>query len=268
MDWQGAVSTVRTVVEEVRENNITFMAGSIAHSAFLSLLPLLLLLLVITLAVGNETLTAELLEFSRRYLSPVGQGLLYEALANASDRAGASIIGIVTLLWGMLRVFRGINTAFDELYGDDSSGILEQVLDGIVVFVSIVLATLGTALGITYIAVGDHPVGVALNPLVLVVGLIVAFFPIYYRFPQPDIHPREALPGTLVAAVGWVLLEVVFGLYVDLVEAVSMYGVLGSIILLLVWLYAVAFVLLVGAVVNLVLAGRHRPDAEAPDGAA
>ena len=267
MDWRRVVATVRTVVEEVRENNITFMAGSIAHSAFLSLLPLVLLLLVITVAVGNDTLTEELLSLSRRYLSPVGQGLLYEALANASDRAGASVVGVVTLLWGMLRVFRGLNTAFDELYGDGASGIVEQLIDGAVVFLCIVVATLGTAGGIALLAVVDNPVTTALNPLVLVVGLAAAFFPMYYRFPQPDVHPREALPGTLVAAVGWMLLEVVFGLYVDMIEAVSMYGVLGSIILLLVWLYAVAFVLLVGAVVNLVLAGRHRSDGESPAGA-
>jgi membrane protein len=268
MDWRRVVATVRTVAEKVRENNITFMAGSIAHSAFLSLLPLLLLLLVITVAVGNETLTTELLALSRKYLSPVGQGLLYEALTNASERAGASVIGIVTLLWGMLRVFRGLNTAFDELYGDGTSDIVEQLVDGVVVFVSIVLATFGTALGIALLAIVEHPVTTALNPLVLVAGLTAAFYPMFYRYPQPDIGYREALPGTLVAAVGWVLLELLFGLYVDMIEAVSMYGVLGSIILLLVWLYAVAFVLLVGAVVNLVLAGRHQPDVEAPASAA
>lgn len=265
MDWRAAVGFARTVVEEVRENNITFMAGSIAHSAFLSLLPLLLLLLVITAAVGSGALTEELVSLARQYLSPVGQGLLFEALASASDRAGASVIGVVTLLWGMLRVFRGINTAFDELYGGEESDLLEQIVDGLVAFLSVVVATLGTAAGVTLLAVVEHPLAVALNPLALVAGLTAAFFPLFYVFPSVDLRPREALPGTLVAAVGWVLLEMLFGFYVDLVETVSMYGVLGSMILLLVWLYAVAFVLLVGATVNLVLR-RRRPN-DRPDGA-
>jgi membrane protein len=78
VDRRGAVAFVETVVEEIRANNITFMAGSIAHSAFLSLLPLLLLLLVITAAVGNQTLNEEVLRLARQYLSPVGQGLLFE----------------------------------------------------------------------------------------------------------------------------------------------------------------------------------------------
>lgn len=265
MDWRAAVEFAKTVGEEVREHNITFMAGSIAHSAFLSLLPLLLLLLVITAAVGNEALTRELVSLSRQYLSPVGQGLMFEALTNATDRAGASVVGVVTLVWGMLRVFRGINTAFDELYGGDESDLLEQVVDGLVAFLSMVVATLGTAAGVTLLAVGDHPAAIVLNPLALVVGLTVAFFPMFYIYPSVDLRPREALPGTVVAAVGWVLLEVLFGFYVDVVETVSMYGVLGSMILLLVWLYAVAFVLLVGATVNLVLGERHAD--ERPEGA-
>ena len=260
MDPRGAVEFVETVVDEIRANNITFMAGSIAHSAFLSLLPLLLLLLVVTAAVGSQTLNEELVRLARRYLSPVGQGLLFEALTSASDRAGASVIGVVTLVWGMLRVFRGVNVAFDELYGAGESDLAEQVVDGLVAFLSILLATLGTAAGVTLLALEDHPAGVVLNPLALVVGLTVAFYPLYHRFPEADLRPREALPGTVVAAVGWMLLEVVFGFYVEVVETVSMYGVLGSTILLLVWLYAVAFVLLVGATVNLVVQDREMPD--------
>lgn len=97
MDWRAAVGFARTVVEEARENNITFVAGSIAHSAFLSLHPLLLLLLVITAAVGSDALIEQLVSLSRQYLSPVGQGLRFEALSNASDRAGTSVVGVVTL---------------------------------------------------------------------------------------------------------------------------------------------------------------------------
>ena len=264
MDWRAAAEFVETVVDEIRANNITFMAGSIAHSAFLSLLPLLLLLLVITAAVGNQTLNEEVVRLARRYLSPVGQGLLFEALTNASERMGASIIGVVTLVWGMLRVFRGINVAFDELYGEAESGLREQITDGVVAFLSVLLATLGTAAGVTLLALKDHPAAVVVNPLALVVGLTVAFYPMYHRFPGADLRPREALPGTVVAAVGWMLLEVLFGFYVDAVETVSMYGVLGSTILLLVWLYAVAFVLLVGATVNLVI--HERRTRERPEG--
>jgi membrane protein len=95
------------------------------------------------------------------------------------------------------------------------------------------------------------------NPIVLVVGLGIAFFPIYYIFPDTDVTPREVLPGVTVAAVGWSVLEAVFQGYVTYAgryEAV--YGTLGSVFILLIWLYFSGLILLVGGVVNAVVAGR------------
>lgn len=260
MDRDAAAGTVRQVVRVVRANHITFMAGSIAHSAFLSLLPLLLLVLVISTAIGEAVLTEHIVDLARTYLSPTGEALVYEALRNASDRAGASLFGVITLLWGMLRVFRGVSTAFDELYGESYTGLVEQVADGVVVFVVIVGATAGTGLVITLLAGNAHPVVRVFTPIVLLAGLVVAFYPMYYLFPDPEVGYVEAVPGTVVAAVGWVVLEMVFGLYVALVDTVGLFGLLGSVILLLIWLYGVSFVLLTGAAVNLVLAGRHREE--------
>lgn len=262
MNRRRAVSVARDVVGVVREHNITFKAGSIAHAAFLSLLPLLLLVLLVTGAVGNEYLTERITEMARAHLSPAGRGLVYEALTNASDRAGASLIGIVTLVWGMLRVFRGINTAFDELYDEDrEESILGTVADSVVVFTVVVLATVGVSLAAATLARVDHLIVAVLNPLALLVGLFVAFYPMYYVFPEADVGRREAAPGAVVAAVGWVLLEIVFGLYADAVNTVGTYETMGAVILLLVWLYGNAFVLLCGAAVNIVLAGRHDEDA-------
>lgn len=258
MQPRRVIAVGRDVVREMRAHKVTFMAGSIAHAAFLSLLPLLVLLLVIASAVGNDLLTERIVALSRTYLSPAGEGLVVDALTNASERAGASVIGVASLLWGMLRIFRGINTAFDELYDAGEEGIVGQVVDGLVVFVAIVLGTVGAGLAAATFALGDHPVVQALNPLVLVVGLTVAFFPMYYVFPETDVTVDEALPGAVIAAVGWTAMEAVFGVYVDLANTVSIYGTMGAVILLSVWLYGSAFVLLVGATTNVVLAGRHR----------
>ncbi|MDS0475324.1 YihY/virulence factor BrkB family protein [Natrinema sp. 1APR25-10V2] len=260
MDLRRAGSVARDVVAVIRDRNVTFMAGSIAHAAFLSLLPLLLVLLLVAGAVGNEYLTDQLVSLSQTYVSPAGQGLVYEALTRASDRSGASLIGLVSLLWGMFRVFRGLKTAFDELYGEGENRLREKLVDGGVVFVVILLATVGVGFATAVLASIDHPVVLALTPLVLFVGLTVAFFPVYYVFPSPDVSSREALPGTVIAAAGWVVLEAVFGIYADLVNTVGTFDTFGAIILLLIWLYATAFVLLVGAAVNVVV-GDRTPDA-------
>lgn len=263
MDVRRAAGTGREVLGQMRRHNLTFMAGSVAHSAFLSLLPLLLLVLVIATAVGNDVLADRITEMAELHLSPAGEGLVFDALVNASERAGASVVGVVSLVWGMLRIFRGLNTAFDQLYAAGESSLAEQVVDGLVGFLAVAVATVGTGGATALLAPVEHPVATALNPVVLVAGLAAAFYPMYYVFPEPDLAPREAVPGAVVAAVGWALLEVGFGVYVGLVNTVSTYGLLGAVIVLLVWLYAAAFILLAGATVNVVLAGRHRDGAGA-----
>jgi membrane protein len=260
MDPQRVGSAVRAVVSVAREHNVTFMAGSIAHAAFLSILPLLLLLFIIVGAVGNEHLTEQITVLARDHLSPAGEGLVFEALTHASERAGASLIGVASLLWGMLRIFRGLNTAFDELYGGGESSFSEKVLDGVVVFVVILVATVGAGVAATTLAAVDRTAVEVVSPLALFAGLCVALFPMYYVFLEPEIGLGEAVPGTVVAAAGWVLLEVVFGIYVGLVDTVGTYETLGAVILLLVWLYGNALILLVGAVVNVVVGGRRADD--------
>ena len=68
--------------------------------------------------------------------------------------------------------------------------------------------------------------------------------------------PR-VLPGVLVAAVGWVGLEWVFNLYVEFSSKPDVFGLLGSLVLLVTWLYLGGLILLVGAAVNATLAGRN-----------
>lgn len=178
MNWRSTAATVRELVDVLRQNNVTFMAGSIAHAAFLSILPLLLLVLLITAAVGQEALNEQIAAFARAYLSPTGEDLVFAALTEATEQAGASLLGVVSLLWGMLRVFRSLSTGFDELYGDAFTDLTRQLVNGIVVFVSILVATVGTALGTVVIALSDSVLVPAVNVVVLFAGLALAFYPI------------------------------------------------------------------------------------------
>lgn len=74
MKSRRVIAVGREVVREMRAHNVTFMAGSIAHAAFLWLLPLLVLLLVIASAVGNDLLSEHIVALSRTYLSPPARG--------------------------------------------------------------------------------------------------------------------------------------------------------------------------------------------------
>lgn len=246
----------RETWREVRDENVTFMAGSIAYYAFVSILPLLVFALVVLAAVDNAAFTARLSALTESFLTPYARDLLTESLDAAAAQTGTSVIGVVTVLWGMTRIFRGLDVAFSEIYSSHPDNSLVATFEnGIVVFLALGVAL--TAFVVAGSIAPNVPFQSVVNPLLLVVGLAIAFVPIYYVFPDVDLTVWEILPGVLFAALGWTALEAVFQGYVSYATRYeTIYGTLGSAFLLLIWLYFSGLVLLVGGVLNAVLAGR------------
>ena len=248
------------MVYEVRAENLTFMAGSIAYHAFVSLLPLLLLALAVIAAVGSRDLQESFIAFVGAALSPGGGETLVSELLAASDSAGASALGLVILVWGTLRIFRGLDTAFSDIYESETENTFaDQMRDGV-----LVLATVGVAVGAgvvveSRVALGGGPVGWVASRTLLAVGLGVALFPMYYVFPdQPDHHPLEAVPGVAVAALGLTAFESLFRLYLEFGSRSPEGNVVAGILVFLTWLYFSGLVVLLGAAVNAVTSNRSR----------
>jgi len=158
-----------------------------------------------------------------------------------------------------LRVFRGLDIAFSRAYGTTAPKSLPaQLRDAGLVLLAVGLAVGATTLGSALLSRG--PLGLAGlgGPVGLAVVLPVVFFPLYYVFPAEDVTVREAVPGAVFAGLGWTLLGTVFGVYASQAGSFQLYGVLGGVLLLLVWFYFAGLVLLLGVTLNALLAGRLR----------
>jgi len=256
-----SLGTARRIVDTALDRQVTFLAAAIAYYAFVSLIPALLLLVVVASAVFGEAIAAELVAATGDFLTPSGEEAVAAAVSSAGGRTGASVIGLAVLLWSTLKVFRGLDTAFVELYGvEGSPDFVKQVTDA----ASVVLGV-GVGIGVmvavgAFVAAADAvPLVEAASVLALPAFLAVVFLPMYYLLPQPAIGVREALPGAVFAAVGWTLLQAGFQVYAAGAAQYQVYGVIGGILLLVTWLYLAAVVVVVGGVVNVVLAGRGTP---------
>ncbi|MFB6161413.1 MAG: YihY/virulence factor BrkB family protein [Haloferacaceae archaeon] len=251
----------RTVLYESRRRDVPTFAASIAYYAFVSLVPLLALAVVLAAAVGGPRLEAAVLGLAESYLLPTGRELVVDAFRNTAGRAGTTLLGLPVLAWSAFRLFRGVHVAFARVYGAASDGVVEQARDAALVVASVGVGT--AAVGVSAGAVGgllprDSPLGLA-APVVAPLALALALFPLYYVFPGVRLTPREAVPGTLFTAVGWTALGAGFGAYAAYAStsgAIALYGLLGGLVLLVTWFYFAGAVLLVGAVLNAVLAGR------------
>lgn len=251
------IATARRGVELARSEEIGFLAAAIAYYAFVSVLPALLIAVAVASAVGGAALVERVLSVSKEFLTAGGRETLIGAIDDPSGRAGATVGGSIVLLWSTLRVFRGLDVAFSRVYGTrGTDSVLEQLRDA-----GLVLLTVGGAIGAMFVVgvvlqlfpIGDRGAGL----LALLIGLSLAFFPLYYVFPDTDIGFVEALPGTAVAAVGWVVLQTAFQFYVNLAAQFELYGVIGGVLLLVTWFYFAATLVLLGGVVNATLADRQ-----------
>ena len=254
---RSSLTTATAVVETAREQQVTFLAASIAYYAFVSLLPSLLLLLVVATTVAGEEIADQLVSRTQEFLTPAGADAIEMAIASTPGRSGATIVGVVVLAWSTLKVFRALNTAFLTVYGQvESASFVGQLVDGVVTLVSIgvgvgVMIAAGTVLAALPLGPANQLVGILALPVVLT----VVFLPIYRQFPNPPIPIREAVPGAVFAGVGWTLLQAGFQIYAANAGQYEAYGVLGGILLLVTWLYFAAVIVILGAVVNAVRAG-------------
>ncbi|GAA0214915.1 hypothetical protein GCM10009000_032190 [Halobacterium noricense] len=266
---------LRGVAARTSEENVTFLAAGVAYYAFVSLLPAAVLALVVAVTVGGQRLATAVVAASADVLTESGQELLVAALVDGPGQGSVTLIGLPLTLWGALKVLRGLDIAFSQVYGtDDAVGFVDQLRDALVVAASVggslgAMVLLGTAVALVDVSA----VTVVASYLALPVLLTAAFLPMYYVFPDSDVSVRDVLPGAVFAGVGWTVLRIAFQAYVEFTAGGdgegAVYGVLGAVLLFVTFLYFGATLVLVGAVVNVVLAerrGRSRAGSAAGDG--
>lgn len=254
MNVHSIVTTARTIVTLGREKEISFLAGSIAYFAFISLIPAMVLVLAVGSLVGGERFAVALVQPVESALSEEGSEVLTAALENTAGLAGASIVGLVVLAWSALKVFRALDIAFDRIYAVETrSSITRQLLNGIIVALAI-----GTALALlvlvrTTLVWLEVPFAGVLGSVLLLGGLIMVLTPMYYVMPPVRVSFRHVLPGSFTAVVGLFALQQVFQIYASNASQYQAYGFIGAVLLFLLWLYFGATIILMGVVVNAAL---------------
>ncbi len=262
----------RTFVGEVQEKEITFIAASLAYYAFVSLIPLILLLLVVVSIIGGQGLADQISELAGGVLSPSGEGIITDAISNQGGAAGATVVSVLALLWSALKVFRGLDTAFSRAYGRKADGIVTQLKNGLVTLVAVILGiviTVGIGAAVALWPVDVVVAGISavavVGTIATLCGLALTLLPLYYFLPGGGVTVREALPGAVFAAIGWTVLQIVFRFYTAWAGNYEAYGVLGAVLLLVTLLYFAGMVLLLGVVLNAVRAGHTAEIGERSD---
>ncbi|MFC5972564.1 YihY/virulence factor BrkB family protein [Halomarina salina] len=259
---ERAEEVLRAIVREARVEKLTFMAGSIAYHAFVSLLPALVLLFAVSSTLG-VSVQGGIEELTGTLLSQDVSRQLIDDITSTNQSTSLSIVGLAVLVWGSLRIFRGLDTAFSDIYESEAANTFtDQITDGVLVLGTFAVAIVAAVwVQSRFPITGGGPLVALVGGLVTVVGLTVAFLPMYYVFPDADVSVTEVLPGVVVASVGLTLFALLFKVYITFsgnADSAQSGSLVAAIILLLTWLYFSSLVILLGVAVNAVLSNRSR----------
>ncbi len=94
----------------------------------------------------------------------------------------------------------------------------------------------------------------ALRWPVTLIGLLVILGGLYIVIPNAHVRIKYALPGTVFATVGWIVLAQGFSIYArTFAQRVSGYQIIGSFIVLMFWLNFAATIIILGGVLNVTI---------------
>lgn len=244
------------------------MAAAVAYYAALSFFPLMLTLvsgLGFFLAHTYKGQDAEqtVLQIIGEQTSPEMQRQLAEMLNGVRENAGFNgPIGIATLLLAAVAIFAQFEQAFDRIWNVASpatKGVLGAVKSAlwdrfraflillalgllvvVIFFAGLILTT------VQHFTTGILPIAdVVWNILQILVSIslnTVAFTLIYTILPKQPVHWREGVQGGLLAAITWEIGRQLLAAFV-IGKKYSAYGVIGSFIALMLWVYYACWVL-------------------------
>lgn len=258
----------------VRQLVIRFFADRIAQSAaelaYFLLFSLFPLFAFVSTVLSRLQLSLEIVQPLLSLLPSSLQTLLRTLLTyNATTPAlRPSVVGMVLTLYFLSRAVRSMMRTVDAIYHIETertgiSGFLLSITLSAGFLVAIVLSFILLVAGRTLLRWSYAHIPALPIPMYLVryagffvmLLLIFVFLVLFnYIVPNRKLRLREIWLGSLLSLLAWLLISWGFSFYVDNLSNYSLlYGSLGTIMVLMLWLYLISVILLVGPLLNHIL---------------
>ncbi len=254
------------VIKKYGDDNGGTLAASLAHSAFVSVFPLLLILVTALglVAAGDQALRQDVLNAVASQFPLIGDQLTGNVQALRRSSMIGLVVGLIGLIWGATGLAQAGLFTMEQVWnlpGPARPGYLQRLgramaflgVLGSVVIVTTLLASLDTY--------GHHTPVIVVLAVVLALLANVGLYFTSFRVLTPKGVPSRALwPGAAAGGVAWTLLQAL-GAYLvhHYLHANSVYGVFATVLGLVAWLYLSVQVTVYAAEVNVVLERRLWP---------
>jgi membrane protein len=262
----GWFQILRRSFKEVRNDHLTLVAGGVAYAWFLALFPGLIAAVLIYGLVTDPSQVESQVNNMASGLPSDAQSLITTQLKSIAGGSGGFglglVISIALALWsasaGMAGLVEAVNIAYDE--DEDRNFVVKRALAlvltiGFLIFLAVAV-TLVAVFPIVLSQLGTSPVVEIIAQVVrwaiLAGAAIVALGLIYRIGPDRDAPAVRWLSlGSVLAALIWIAASVGFSFYVDNFSSYGKtYGALAGVVVLLIWFWITALVVLLGAEIN------------------
>jgi membrane protein len=255
------------VKRELKEDDISLVAGSVAFYAFLAIFPALAALVSIYGLIADPADVGRQVDAMGGILPPEARAAVQSELAQLASRSSSSlsiggVLSVALALWsankGTKALLSALNIAFDQ---EESRGFIKlNALSLLLTIGALVLAVLATAGVIALPALLGH-LGLSAVGAFLVRWLrwpvlaAIALFGIatIYRYgpARSKAKWRWVTPGSLLATALWLGGSALFSWYVSSFGKYDkVYGSVGVIIIVLTWFLLSAYAVILGAELN------------------
>ncbi len=247
------VRVFRAARERFRADDLGTQASAWAYTAYLSLFPLMLLALSVAGYVFAGRTEEELRDL---FETLPGIGPLLERYLDGIvvAREGLGLIALGGVAWAATGLAGRTASALARIFRTPDPGLVRRRLRALVSMLVLGALILG-ALVLSSLVAGIDLSGPLGNfgrvaSFLGVAVLELAFFLLSYRLLTPEGGPaaRDHLPGAIAMTLGWNALKLVGGIFVTrvVIRASALYGTIGAVFGVLVFL-RVAAVMYLGA---------------------
>ena len=263
---------IESLIKKIIDQDFFGVAAEMAFWFILGLFPFLLFLTALFGWMGKKTLITPILTFITNVAPKDVSNLILNTLEEAmifNQGTLIAVFGLCITIWlssnAIAVIIKGLNKAY--AIEETRSFIFTRVLSVLMVFMNslalflsinlIVLGKVFLNFMIEYTALSQLTIDIIAMVRWPVSYFALAFCAIgnYYILPCIDgndkIKFKSVLPGTLFFSFFWMLGSWCFSLYLSNINAYNkVYGTIGAVAILMVWLYYTSLIILVGGEIN------------------
>jgi len=269
---------LKETFSEFKADNATKLSAALSYYTFFSLAPLIIIIINLCgVFFGTEAVRGEIFGQINGLVGNATALQIQEVLKNvklSNSNAFTTAIGVIILLLGASGVFSEIQDSINIIWGIKAKpkrGLIKFLKNrlmsfsmigsaGFLLLVSLTVNSLMDVLSkrlAAYFPKDTIHLFYAINLIIVFITITLLFTIIFKTLPDGKVALRDGIIVASFTAILFMIGKFAIGAYLGKSTIATVYGVAGSVILILVWVYYSAIILYIGAEFTKVYANIH-----------